>query len=170
MFEAALEHMTRILRILNRGHALLIGVGGSGKQSNVHLASYCAGYRVFTVQLTRGYNETLFREDIKVLYQDLASIPTTFLFTDAHVVEEGFLESINGMLNTGFVPALFEKDEMDGLINKYRKDAKAADPDCTTGPMIFDYWLNRCRANLRKLIGIFFTFVSLLTWTPYSMN
>jgi dynein heavy chain len=32
-----------------------------------------------------------------------------FLFTDAHVVEEGFLEFINNMLTTGMVPALFEQ-------------------------------------------------------------
>jgi dynein heavy chain len=64
LFEMALEHITRIMRIIRmpRGNALLIGVGGSGKQSNVHLASYCAGYRLFTVQLTRGYNEQLFKE------------------------------------------------------------------------------------------------------------
>ena len=156
LFEMALEHITRIMRIIRmpRGNALLIGVGGSGKQSNVHLASYCAGYRVFTVQLTRGYNEVLFREDIKILYEDLASTPTTFLFTDAHVVEEGFLESINGMLNTGFVPALFEKDEMDAIINKYRKDAKASDPECTTGTAIFEYWLGRCRESLHLVLAM----------------
>ena len=114
LFEMALEHITRIMRIIRmpRGNALLIGVGGSGKQSNVLLASYCAGYRVFTVQLTRGYNEPMFKEDLKSLFSDLASLPTTFLFTDAHVVEEGFLESINNILNTGAVPALFEKEEM----------------------------------------------------------
>ena len=156
LFEMALEHITRIMRIIRmpRGNALLIGVGGSGKQSNVMLASYCAGYRVFTVQLTRGYNETMFKEDLKTLYADLASIPTTFLFTDAHVVEEGFLESINNILNTGAVPALFEKDEVDGIINKYRKDAKAFNPEFTTGPLIYRYWQNRCRDMLHVVLAM----------------
>jgi dynein heavy chain len=36
---------------------------------------------------------------------------TVFLFTDNHVVEEGFLELINNMLTTGMVPALFSDDE-----------------------------------------------------------
>lgn len=116
MFEMALEHITRIMRIIQlpRGHALLVGVGGSGKQSNVMLSSYCAGYEVFTLQLTRGYDESQFKEDLKVLYEKVSTKQTCFLFTDAHVVEEGFLESINNFLNTGTVPGLFEKDEMDG--------------------------------------------------------
>ncbi len=37
----------------------------------------------------------------------------TFLFTDAHVVSEGFLEYINNMLTVGMVPALFGDDEKD---------------------------------------------------------
>ena len=40
----------------------------------------------------------------------LAKGPTTFLFTDAHVIEEGFLELINNMLTIGIVPALFDED------------------------------------------------------------
>lgn len=133
---------------------MLIGVGGSGKQSNVMLASFCAGYQVFTVQLSRGYNETMFREDLKVLYSELHEKPTTFLFTDAHVVEEGFLESINNMLSTGMVPALFEKDEMDGIVNKMRKAAKDHDPTLVTGPLIFEFWKNRCQDNLHVVLAM----------------
>jgi dynein heavy chain, axonemal len=37
------------------------------------------------------------------------------MFTDAHVVEEGFLELINNILTIGMVPALFPEEEKDGL-------------------------------------------------------
>lgn len=40
----------------------------------------------------------------------LCKAPTVFLFTDAHVIEEGFLELLNNMLSIGMVPALFDDE------------------------------------------------------------
>lgn len=43
LFEDALEHLTRIHRVIrmDKGNALLVGVGGSGKAScEIHIAFY----------------------------------------------------------------------------------------------------------------------------------
>ena len=124
LFDDALDHLTRVHRVLRvkRGHSLLVGVGGSGKQSLAKLASYAAGCEIFEISLSRGYDETNFREDLKVLYHKLGiengGRKISFLFTDSHVAEEGFLELINNMLTTGAVPALFADDEKDGNFSK----------------------------------------------------
>lgn len=117
LFNDALEHVTKIHRILRfpKGSGLLVGVGGSGKQSLTRLATYTANYDLFTINLIRNYKEENFREDLRTLYREVLKKPKTFMFTDAHVVEEGFLELINNILTIGMVPALFPEEEKDGL-------------------------------------------------------
>ena len=56
-----------------QGNALLVGVGGSGKQSLAKLAAFMAGCEVFEITLTRGYDEVMFREDLKKLYTMLGA-------------------------------------------------------------------------------------------------
>ena len=73
LFDNALEHLTRIHRVIrmNQGHTLLVGVGGSGRQSLARLAAFAAGCEVFEITLSRGYGEEEFREDLKQLYHKL---------------------------------------------------------------------------------------------------
>lgn len=124
LFDDAIEHLTRIHRVIrmDQGHALLVGVGGSGKQSLTKLAAFAAGCGVFEITLTRGYDESSFREDLKGLYQQLGAEnkKMVFLFTDAHVAQEGFLELINNMLTSGMVPALFPDDEKEAIIGQVK--------------------------------------------------
>jgi dynein heavy chain len=117
LFNDALDHVTKIHRIIRfpKGCALLVGFGGSGKQSLTKLATFTAGYDLFTINLVRGYKESDFREDLRTLYKTVLDKPRTFMFTDSHVAEEGFLELINNILTIGIVPGLFPPEDQDGL-------------------------------------------------------
>jgi dynein heavy chain len=70
-FLDAIEHISRIARVLRqpRGNALLVGVGGSGKQSLTRFACFMTECQCFQIELSRGYGMTEFREDIKKLYK-----------------------------------------------------------------------------------------------------
>jgi dynein heavy chain len=119
-FNDALEHLCRICRILRlpRGNAMLIGVGGSGKQSLTRLASSINFAQCFQIQVSKTYNFTSFREDVKkvfVMCGGPEAAPTVFLFTDTQISQESFLEDINNILNSGEVPNLFAKEELEAI-------------------------------------------------------
>ncbi|KAJ3328734.1 Dynein heavy chain 10, axonemal, partial [Blyttiomyces sp. JEL0837] len=154
LFEDALDHLTRIHRVIRmkRGHALLVGVGGSGKQSLTRLAAFAAGYVVYEIVLTRGYGENEFRESLKTLYNQLATgVKTVFMFTDAHVVQEGFLEFINNMLTTGMVPALYEDDEKEALLGTIR-DEVAKLGLVQNKENMWQYLVNKCSDNMHIVL------------------
>lgn len=51
MFLFAVEHVSRICRVLSQpgGNMLLVGLGGSGRQSLARLAAFICGMEVFQV-------------------------------------------------------------------------------------------------------------------------
>jgi dynein heavy chain len=71
-FTDALVHVCRIARILRqpRGHAMLIGVGGSGKQSLTRIAAYVCGADCRTLEIRRGYSIINFREDLRGMMEE----------------------------------------------------------------------------------------------------
>ena len=155
LFDDAIEHLLRLHRLLRlpRGNALLVGVGGSGKQSLTRLAAYVAQCVIFQITITRTYGITEFREDLKTMYSMLKKQPVVFLFTDQHVGEEGFLELINNLLTMGMVPALFPEDERSGLINSVAKEVKERGlPDSKDA--MWSYYIEQCRDNLHIVMAM----------------
>lgn len=51
------------------GHALLVGVGGSGKQSLARLSGFICGYATYTIVISGNYNLNNFREDLQKMYK-----------------------------------------------------------------------------------------------------
>lgn len=128
LFEDAMSHICRINRILEmpRGNALLIGVGGSGKQSLARLSAFISSLSVYQIQLRKGYNINDLRSDLNILYHKVGikNMSVMFLLTDAQVADESFLVLINDLLASGEIPDLFSDEETDNIMTSVKNEVK----------------------------------------------
>ena len=157
LFRDAIEHICRITRILRQpnGNVLLVGVGGSGRQSLTRLASYVVGLTTFQIKVSKNYRLVEFREDLKKVYR-LAGVenkPTVFLLTDSQVINNSFMEDISNILSSGEVPNLFTKDELLEIKKAILAEGKLA-RIAETDEAMFQCFLERVRSNLHVVLAM----------------
>ncbi|XP_077280961.1 dynein beta chain, ciliary [Temnothorax americanus] len=155
LFEDAVYHVCRINRILEapRGNALLVGVGGSGKQSLSRLASFVSSLEVFQIQLRKEYSLNELKADLAVLYlkAGVKGIGVTFLMSDSQVAEEKFLVVVNDMLATGEITELFTDEEVENIINAVRNEVKQTGL-IETKENCWKFFIQRVRRQLKCVL------------------
>ena len=157
LFQFAVEHVARIARCLRQpfGNCLLVGVGGSGRQSLTKLAAHTCGQEVVQIQISKRYGTTEWREDLKTLLKagGVEGDPTCFLFSDTQIVLESFLEDINNILNTGEVPNIFDDGERAEIASDLSAAARAEAVADQTPAGMFKFFVDRCRKNIHIVLA-----------------
>ena len=156
-FEDAITHLIKVSRVIRNpgGNIMLIGVGGSGKQSLTKLGSFIAGYKTFQISVSRSYTTSNFVEDLKLLFRTcgVSGTKTTFLFTDQDIKEEAFLEYVNNVLASGLASQIFNKDEQGEIVTELTPIMKRECPRLPPTPDNAMAWfLERVKLNLHVVL------------------
>mmetsp|Transcript_28815 Transcript_28815/g.26061 ORF Transcript_28815/g.26061 Transcript_28815/m.26061 type:complete len:311 (+) Transcript_28815:322-1254(+) len=150
LFTSAIEHIIKIVRVISTpyGNSLLVGVGGSGRRSLATLACSIATYDIFSIEITKSYDQKSWNEDLMDVLKmcGVDGKPTAFVFTDTQIWKESILEDISSLLNNGEVPNLFPPDEKAKIIEEMSSFSQG------TPNQKYNVFVQRCKENLHLIL------------------
>ncbi|CAG9798387.1 unnamed protein product [Chironomus riparius] len=157
LFDYALQHLNKICRIISMpgGSALLVGMGGSGRQSLTRLAAAMLNQKHFQPEITKNYGLNEFRDDLKMMLKEAGGggKDTVFQFTEGQMKMEEFLQDIECLLNLGEVPNIFQIDEKQEVLEMVRLAAQGGNRNLDIPPLqVFQYFVNRCKLKLHLIL------------------
>ena len=167
VFRFAVQHIIRISRSLNMpgGNILLVGIGGSGRQSLTRLAVYLSQFNVFQIEVTKGYGRKEWAEDIRSVLRNAGTsedgVDTVFLMSDAQVGDgdlgEEVIGDVSNILNSGEVPNLFPPDEKAEICDSIRQFVRSAlgkhaEADMTVAEL-YSFFVQRVRRKLHVVLA-----------------
>lgn len=139
LFSYALEHLNKICRIMSMpaGSSLLVGMGGSGRQSLTKLAASICMQNVFQPEITKNYDMNSWREDLKKVLKESGGRgkDLVFLFTENQIKLEAFLTDIDCLLNLGEVPNIWPIDEKQEILELVRLAAQGGNRNIDISPL-----------------------------------
>jgi dynein heavy chain len=156
MFLDACEHSSRTCRVLAQpsGNVLLLGVGGSGRQSLTRLSAHMCDSECFQIEVAKGYGMNEFKEDVKTCLMKcgVEDKRQVFLFCDTQIVKEDFVEAINNILNSGDVPNLYAVEDFEAISTSCRSVCQQLGMQPTKANL-FGAYLSRVRSNVHVVLA-----------------
>ena len=149
LFDDAVKHVCRITRIISQpsGHSMLVGVGGSGKQSLSKLSSFICQFNPYMITISSDYKLNSFKEDLQKMYNATGLSDDSgilFILTENQIINEKFMVLVNDLLSSGEVQDLFSPDDKEVIYNKLKKTPKGS----TVFQDVWNFFIGRIKKNL----------------------
>ncbi|KAI0977659.1 hypothetical protein GJ496_008262 [Pomphorhynchus laevis] len=155
MFEDALIHICRINRILEtpNGNALLIGVGGSGKQSIARLAAFMSSIDTFKADLRTFASPSEFLQLLNNIYRRTGSKSMTamLLVTGAKDADDSYMAILNDVLSSGDVYNMFSEEETYEIVNSLKTEMKVSGMEIDRNSA-WAYFISKVKINLKVVL------------------
>ena len=157
MFLDACCHVAKICRILRQpmGNALLLGVGGSGRQSMSKLAAFIMETEIRQIEITKSYNMAQWRDDLKnaLKYAGVRNERIIFLLVDTQIIDEQMLEDTNNVLNSGDVPNIYKTDDLEDITSVGRPECQKKGLQLTDMNIMGQY-IARVKKNIHVILAM----------------
>eukprot|EP00761_Pharyngomonas_kirbyi_P012437 gb/GECH01012464.1/.p1 GENE.gb/GECH01012464.1/~~gb/GECH01012464.1/.p1 ORF type:complete len:4713 (+),score=1227.40 gb/GECH01012464.1/:1-14139(+) len=154
VFDAVLDHVLRIDRVLRQplGHLLLVGVSGSGKTVLSRFVAWMIGLSVFQIKAHRKYTLEDFEEDLRTVMKRAGCKDERicFIFDESNILDSSFLEYMNALLASGEVPGLFEGDDYTSLMHSI-KEAIPQNLILDSEDEMYRWFISRVQRNLHVI-------------------
>jgi dynein heavy chain len=158
LFDHALEHLSKICRIISIPCCNLIQVGmcGTGRQTLVRLACIIYEQKFFKLEITEHYNSTDWHNTVKAFLKEAGGLgkPCTFFLKEEQMVNNLILDDLDYLLKTGQIPFLYSLEEKQEILDLVRMSMQDENPNIDGGSeSIFLYHQKRCKENLHVILS-----------------
>jgi dynein heavy chain, axonemal len=155
LFDDAMKHVCKITRIISadQGHALLVGVGGSGKQSLSRLSAFICQCKPESIVISSSYGINDLKANLQTYYQrtGVKDEGIMFLFTEGQITNERFLVFINDLLSSGEISDLFPAEDVEQIVNNVRSAVKG-EGQVDNKDNCWKYFIDRVKKNLHMAL------------------
>ncbi|SCN44990.1 dynein heavy chain, putative [Plasmodium malariae] len=155
LFDYAIIQICKMCRILdfNVSHLMLIGFGGSGKQSLVKLSIFINSLNLLSISTNNNYDVNNFKADMQEFHLKCAIKPGNVhvLLLKEKDISDSFLPYINDLTSTGLCNDLFSKDEYLGIFSSIRNQIKYLNIG-ESNEDVFNYYISKIRKNFKIAI------------------
>ncbi len=157
LFPEILEHLAFCNRVLSKpgGSLLLVGAAGVGRTTAVTLLCHLQRLRFFTPSLGVHYSVKSFRSEIKEVLRvaGVEGLSVCLFVEDHQLLEDAFLEDINGLLSGGEVPGLFTPGEAEQLLGPLQEPYQNSGLDAQF-KTCWAFFVARVRENLHVVLSL----------------